>query len=108
MQLWLTVLAVGIFTYLQRVSFIATDEGLPLSSRFRRGLRFVPISVLAALIVPELLLVDGTFSMALTNSRLLAGSVAVALAWRSRSILWTLLGGMGVLLLAEWLLSAIG
>jgi branched-subunit amino acid transport protein len=108
MQLWLTVLVVGLFTYLQRVSFIATDDGLPLSSRFRRGLRFVPVSVLVALIVPELLLVGGTVSISLANSRLLAGLVAGVLAWRTRSMLWTLVGGMGALLFVEWLLLVTG
>lgn len=101
MWLWLTLLIVGALTYLQRVSFIAFDEGLPATSRLRRGLRFVPVSVLVALIVPDLLIVDGGPSLSLDNIRLLAGLIAIAAAWRTRSILWTLIAGMGLLLLLQ-------
>ena len=101
MWLWLTLLIVGALTYLQRVSFIAFDDGLPAASRLRRGLRFVPVSVLVALIVPDLLIVDGDPSLSFDNVRLLAGLIAIAAAWRTRSILWTLIAGMGALLLLQ-------
>ncbi len=106
MGLWLTLIAVGALTYLQRLSFLGADGQRLASARFRRGLRFVPISVLTALIVSDLLLVDGRLQLALDNERLLAGLVAVLLAWRTRNMLWTMLGGMAALLLLQLLLPA--
>jgi branched-subunit amino acid transport protein len=108
MLLWLTLFIVGGLTYLQRVSFIAFDDGLPAASRLQRGLRFVPVSVLIALIVPDLLVVEGALSIWPGNIRLLAGLVAIAAAWRTHSILVTLLAGMGALLLLQFLASLQG
>lgn len=101
MWLWLTVFAVGALTYLQRAFFIASRDGLPGATAFRRGLRFVPASVLVALIVPDLLLVEERLLLSPTNERLVAGLIAIAVAWRTRSILWTLLAGMAALLLLQ-------
>jgi branched-subunit amino acid transport protein len=107
MGLWLTLLVVGALTYLQRAFFIAFGDSLPATIRLRRGLRFVPVSVLVALIVPDLLLVDDALAFSPGNMRLVAGLVAAGVAWRTRSVLWTLLAGMAALLLLKWLLSSL-
>ncbi len=101
MLLWLTLLAVGVLTYILRVFFIASSDGRPGDTPLRRGLRFVPASVLVALIVPDLLLADGSLLISPANARLIAGLIAIAVAWRTRSILWTLLSGMATLLLLQ-------
>ena len=101
MLLWLTLIAVGVLTYLQRVFFMLSGDGRPGDSPLRRGLRFVPASVLVALIVPDLLIVDGSLLISPANARLVAGLIAVVVAWRTRSILWTLLSGMAALLLLQ-------
>jgi branched-subunit amino acid transport protein len=106
MGLWLTMIAVGVLTYLQRLSFIGAAGERPVSAGFRRALRFVPVSVLSALVVSDLLVVEGRLLLSAGNERLLAGLVALVLAWRTRSMLWTLLGGMAALLLLQLLLPA--
>ena len=106
MGLWLTMIAVGVLTYLQRLSFIGAAGERPVSAGFRRALRFVPVSVLTALVVSDLLVVEGRLLLSAGNERLLAGLVALVLAWRTRSMLWTLLGGMAALLLLQLLLPA--
>lgn len=99
--LWLTLFVVGALTYFQRVSFIAFDDRLPATGRLRRGLRFVPVSVLTALITSDLLVVGDALLVSPANARLVAGLVAIVVAWRTRSILWTLLAGMAALLLLQ-------
>lgn len=106
MWLWVTLFVVGGLTYLQRVFFVGFDDGLPAATRLRRGLRFVPVSVLVALIIPDLLLVGDRLVVSPANGRLLAGLVATAVAWRTRSILWTFLAGMAALLLLQLLLPS--
>ena len=69
-----------------------------------RALRFVPTAVLTAVVVPPLLYDDGALEASLGNERLLAGLVAALIAWRTRSVLFTLGGGMATL----WTLQAIG
>ena len=54
MWLWLTLIVVGILTYLQRLLFLGSGDDRPGDTLLRRGLRFVPASA-GGLIVPDLL-----------------------------------------------------
>jgi len=105
MWLWLTLIVVGILTYLQRLLFLGSGDDRPGDTLLRRGLRFVPASVLVALIVPDLLVVEGSLLISPANARLIAGLIAIVVAWRTRSILWTLLSGMAALLLLQGLIE---
>jgi branched-subunit amino acid transport protein len=70
----------------------------------RRALRFVPPAVLSAIVVPELLIRSGQIDVSWMNFRLLAGVAAVLVAWKTKNTLITILGGMAVLLLLEFIL----
>jgi len=67
-----------------------------------RMLRFIPASVLPAIIAPAVLL-HGADAGPTGLARPLAAAVAVLVAWKTRNILVTILGGMGTL----WLLRAV-
>ena len=69
-----------------------------------RALRFVPAAVLTAVVIPLLFYENGTLEVSLGNERLLAGLAAGLIAWRTRSVLFTLVGGMAAL----WTLQATG
>ncbi len=68
-----------------------------------QALAYVPAAVLAALVLPALLRPEGVVDLSVDNLRLIAGLVAGAVAWYSRSVLLTLATGMGLL----WLLQAL-
>jgi branched-subunit amino acid transport protein len=58
--------------------------------------------VLTAIVVPELFVRAGEVQVELTNYRLLAGILAVLVAWRTKNTLLTILAGMLALVLLEW------
>lgn len=98
MSLWLVVLAAAAGTYALRVSFIALFGRLDdVPPRVERVLSYVPPAVLAALVLPELVLSDGALAVSLGNDRLLAGAIAAGVAWRTEDMLATVAVGMGVL-----------
>lgn len=101
MTLWLIIGAIGLLTFATRLSFIliASHGEIPLG--VRRALGFVPVAVLSAIVVPALVAPNGTPLLTLANPRLLAGAVAVVVAWRTRSPIVTIITGM----LALWLLQ---
>ncbi len=101
MKIWGIMLAAGLLTYLTRLSFIFLLGKFHVPAWVPRALRFVPPAVLSAIILPELLLLNGEIAVSLSNTRLLAGGVAILVAWRTRSILWTIVSGMGVLLILQ-------
>jgi branched-subunit amino acid transport protein len=104
LTLWLAVAGAGIITFALRLSFIALLGRIELPILLSRALRFVPAAVFTAVVVPLLFYVDGVAEVSLGNERLLAGLAAVLIAWRTRSVPLTLVGGMATL----WALQAIG
>lgn len=97
------MIAMGLVTFTLRVSFIAFSERLKMPPLVQRALRFVPVAVLPAIVVPALVFREGSLELALSNERLLAGVLAGVVAWYSKSIIWTLLAGM----IALWTLQAV-
>lgn len=101
--IWLTVLGVGLGTYLLRLSFIPLWQKLSIPPLVHQALAYVPTAVLAALVLPALVRPEGVIDLGPDNLRLLAGGLAAAVAWFSRNVLLTLATGMGVLWLLQWL-----
>ena len=104
LSLWLAVVGAGAITFALRLSFIALLGRIEIPLLLSRALRFVPAAVFTAVVVPLLFYVDGALEISFGNERLLAGMAAILIAWRTRSVPLTLLGGMATL----WALQAIG
>ena len=103
LEIWLVILAGMFVTYLTRLSFTVLVPPDRLSPAFSRGLIYIPPAVLAAIVLPELLLVDGEIAISLTNHRLVAGSMAALIAWRLKNTWVAIASGM----LALWLLTTL-
>ena len=101
MNVWPTIIIVGIFTYATRLSFILLFGRMEIPPELRRALGYVPPTVMTAIIFPELLLPSDTLHLSLGNERLLAGIVAGLVAWRTGNAVLTLVSGMGALLLLQ-------
>jgi branched-subunit amino acid transport protein len=101
---WLLIIGLGIATYLIRLSFIWLFKHWQPPAWLTRALRFVPIAVLTAIAIPELILPGGEWMVPYANPRLIAGIVAILVAWFSRSVLATIAAGMVALLIASALL----
>jgi branched-subunit amino acid transport protein len=104
LALWLTIVGAGAVTFALRLSFIALLGRIEVPPFLGRALRFVPAAVLTAVVIPLLVYVDGAVEVSLGNERLIAGVVAALIAWRTRNVPLTLVGGMVML----WTLQAIG
>ncbi|MBL7163269.1 MAG: AzlD domain-containing protein [Anaerolineales bacterium] len=101
---WLVMIIIGVLTFATRISFIVLLERWQTPSIIRRALRFVPVSVLTAIFVPELLSPEGVPDVSLNNLRLLAGGIAMLVAWKTKNVIWTIIAGMGSLFLLQWFL----
>ena len=101
--LWLILLCSGILTYATRLSFILLFGKVEVPVFLQHALRFVPIAVLSAIILPALLIHDNALDLSLHNARLIAGAVATVVAWRTKNILLTIIAGMTIL----WLLQLV-
>lgn len=103
LQLWLTLVLIGVITFAYRFVFIFALERLRLPAWIGQVLRFVPVAALTAIIVPELLVRNGTVQVTWQNERLIAGTVAILIAWRTQNVLLTIVLGMVCLYGLQWL-----
>lgn len=101
MNIWLVMLLGGLITFGMRFSFIYLFGRFHVPETLRKALHYVPPAVLSAIIFPEIFLRDHQLDVSLGNHRLLAGLVAVSVAYLTKNTLVTILAGM----LALWLLQ---
>lgn len=104
MNLWLAMLGMAVVTYLLRASFLLLPPSVETPPLLKRALRYVPAAVLTAIWAPEVLTAGGALALTLQNERLLAGAVAIAVAWRWRTTFATILAGLLALHLFDWLI----
>lgn len=105
--IWLVIVAAGIGTLALRLSFILLFGRIDsVPPRVVGVLRFVPAAVLAALVAPAIvtLSVEPSVGLQYDQSKLLAGSVAAVVAWRTENVLATIGVGMGALWTLQLLL----
>jgi branched-subunit amino acid transport protein len=92
------IIGMALVTIAVRYPVLALVGKLSLPESVFRALRYVPPAVLAAIILPEMFYREGQLQIALTNAPLIAGIITFAIAWFSKNILLTIIGGMVVLL----------
>jgi branched-subunit amino acid transport protein len=102
MNIWLVMLLGGLVTFGIRFSLIYLFGRLEVPETMRKALHYVPPAVLSAIVFPELFIRDGVFNLSLDNHRMIAGLVAILVAWLSRNILITILVGMVALFLLQY------
>lgn len=98
MTLAFTVLGMALVTMALRASFLVLPPHVRTPEFLRRALRYVPAAVLTAIWAPELALGPDP------NERMLAGAVAIAVAWRWRVTFVTIVAGLAALHFFHWLL----
>ena len=91
----------GLATFGIRFSFIYLFGRFHVPAGLRRALHYVPPAVLSAIIFPAVLLHDPGVLLSLENHRLVAGVLAVLVAWLTRNTLITILAGMLAMLLMQ-------
>ena len=103
MNIWLVMLIGGLITFGMRFSLIYLFGRFEIPQTMRRALHYVPPAVLSAIIFPELLYRNNAFDPSLGNTRLIAGVIAILVAWFSKNTLVTILVGMAALLILQLL-----
>ena len=104
MEIALLIAGMAAVTYATRLSMIAILGRWDVPPLVRRALHYVPIAAFAAIIAPELIERAGQVSFSLDNPRLIAGIVAILVAAFTRHTLLTVIVGMSVMWIAQFVL----
>lgn len=103
MKIWIAVLAVSAATFALRASFIVFADPQRFPRAFRHALKFVPPSVLAAIVALGLAVPGTQVELSAHNLRLMAGLIALVATLFARSTLSTIAVGMAALWVLQWL-----
>lgn len=98
-DLILTCLAMTAVTYLCRALFTVSVSRVRISPWWEHYLTFIPFAVLRALVTPYLLLPGPAVKLSLINSYSLAGVVTFTVSYRTRNLILSVGGGIGVFFL---------
>jgi branched-subunit amino acid transport protein len=102
-ETWAVILGGMVVTYATRLSFIILPHPERLPEFFRRGMRLVAPAVLAAILVPQVFVLESG-QAEVFGPRPLAAVIAALIGWRTRNA-WLAIGaGM----ISLWVLQAIG
>jgi len=94
---WLTILLLGIGTFLIRCSFIYLSSRLKINDFVKNALSFIPSAIFPALITPMVFFHEGHSSILFTKERLFALLLATVVAYKTRNVLITIISGLGIL-----------
>ena len=93
---WIAIIGVSLTTIGTRGSFVVFASRLRLHPQIEKALRFAPAAALGARVLPALVLRHGHIDFSLENQRLIAAFIAALVMWRFRSMIWTIVAGMGI------------
>lgn len=93
----LLVAGMAAVTFLVRYPVLVLVGKIPLPEPVFRALRYVPPAVLTAIIVPAVLMPEGTVDISPANAYLAAGIASALVAWRTKNLVLTIVIGMAVM-----------
>lgn len=102
MNIWLLILSLAAVTLIERISFTLWVGRWSIPPWAERGLGYVPVTVLSALIMPGILRADGLLDLTLLNPKLIAGIVAIVVTQITHNVLLTIIVGMLVFWGMRW------
>ena len=101
-MIWELMVVCGFFTFATRYSMISGFAPKELPRNMEHSLSFVPIAVLTAILVPEVMVAESGDLSFQGNFRIVAAGIAVFVAQTTRSVTATICFGMLSLWLLEW------
>ena len=92
------ILGLAVITVLTRGFFFLSEREIPIPAWLQQGLRYAPLAALAAVVVPEIVMTQGSLIQTLKDARLYATAAGLGYFFWRGGILGTILAGMAVLL----------
>lgn len=99
-DLWTLTVIVGLalVTVLTRSFFFISSKNWQLPHWAQRGLQYAPIAALSAVVVPEIITVQGVLISTWQDARIFSALMGTAVYFWRRDVLLTILAGMAVYL----------
>lgn len=100
---FITILGMALVTYLPRLLPVWLLSSRTLPPLVIAWLRYVPVAVMAAMLLPSLVVREQQLDLGVGNLFFWAAIPTILVAWKTRSFFGTVIVGMGLVALARWL-----
>ncbi len=101
----LLIAGMALITFAIRYPLLAISDRIKFPPHFFQVLRYIPPAVLTAIVVPTVLIPTGNqVLMSYTNARLVGAIAALIVGFWYQNLLLTIVVGMTVFLIWQWLL----
>ena len=89
------IIGMAVVTYLPRFLPILLLSKKEISPSFSRWMSFIPVSIFAALVASDVFFWEGSFDLnAVQNIKLLPSVLVLFVAYRTKSLLWSMVIGV--------------
>ena len=100
------IMGMALVTYLTRVSLLVLVGRVSLPAPLMAALRYVPIGIITALVVPSVLVVDGRINASPANPYLAGAIVSGLMAGRWKNVFLAMCSGVGTVIVLRLALGA--
>ncbi|MDW7673259.1 MAG: AzlD domain-containing protein [Bacillota bacterium] len=98
-EIFILILGMGLVTYLTRVGAFLVMGNREMPEKVKVFLKYIPVAMLTAIIVPELVMPQGEVALNLSNHYLLAGVGAIAIAYFTKNVIYTVVVGLTIVIM---------
>ena len=102
-EILIIIFSMAVVTFATRFGCVALFRQTEMPIWLERWLKHIPTAILTALIIPALLLPKGQLDLTWHNHYLLAGILAAIVAYKSHNIVFTIVLGMGTMIVLRLL-----
>jgi branched-subunit amino acid transport protein len=94
----LTIAGLAVVTVIARSFFFISSKAWTLPAWVEKALQYAPIAALSAVIVPEIVVLQGVLTPTWQDARIFGAAAGAACFFATRSTLWCIAAGMAVYL----------
>jgi len=103
--IFLTILGMALVTYIPRLLPVWLLSSKSLPKVVVAWLRYVPVAVLAAMLLPAIIVQNDRLDLSLSNLFLLAAIPTLLVAWKTKSLFGSVIVGAVIVAIARYALS---
>lgn len=99
------IVGMAILTFLTRFAFALAFKRFKVSEKWNALMIYVSIAVFTTIIVPALLLPEEKLDISIQNEYLIAGLIALLVAYKTKNLVGTVIIGISIILLLRFVLG---
>lgn len=104
LNIYLLIIGIAIFTYIPRSLPIIYLSKKEIPQWLKDWMKFIPSGIFAALILPDILIQDGSLNLGFTNIKLIASILVLIIAIKKKSLGLSIAVGVSVITLLTFVI----